>query len=209
MTIPKIVKFTFCCWGICCAGLLCGCVAVKHIDRQQYLFDIKTSPVTKTIAPIFNLKIHNTTAIAPADQISFLYRITANEYRTDYYHSFLIAPTQQLTTHLASFIYATKHLRLAPDNNSKYNLYPKLTKLYADYRDTSNPKAVIATHILLTKDAKGDRRVLLDKIYNYAIPIQKKNSESLIAAWNEGITQMLLLASRDIESVLMQRNKRI
>lgn len=198
----KISKLLMLICVICSIGLISSCVSVKHVERKQYLLNVKTKEIPHTPSKAFDLEIYQTTAIAPFDQLSFLYRISDTQYTTDYYHSFITSPTQQLTQLFANYLYATQHIKQLPAKSHDYKVYSKLTKLYADYRDRNHPKATVAMHILLVKKSASAQKVLLSKNFQVDVPINEKNSESLLNAWNIAVTKLLRIEAREIVSSL-------
>ncbi|MCL5260253.1 MAG: hypothetical protein M1561_01010 [Gammaproteobacteria bacterium] len=201
-TMLKARKLFILLCGLSCLLLVSGCFSVKHIDRKQYLLDVKNFPAKKAPKCACILEINQLTATPPFDQLSFIYRISDTQYITDFYHSFLVAPTQQLSGLLTNRLYATGHIKQLAFTSSHYKLYPKLTKFYADYRDRNHPKAIIAMQIMLSKETKSTQAILLDKNFIVQVPIQEKNSDCLLAAWNKGVATILAAETKAITTAL-------
>ena len=175
------------CLSIFCS-LLSGCISMnKYIEKKQYLFNLPTLPTSNHRASAQNLSVHPITISAPFDQNYFIYRISANQYLTDYYHSFLVSPARQLNPVLIDYlkkIGITGHKELSV----------KITELYADYRDRQNPKAVVTLNFVLSMEKNKKNIPLLDKTFRSAIPLKAKDSDSLVNAWSLGIKYSITTA---------------
>jgi ABC-type uncharacterized transport system auxiliary subunit len=71
----------------------------------------------------------------------------------------------------------------------------QLNEFYADYRDNTDPKAVISLRFILTKP---NGSVVLDKIFTQKITLSAKNTASLLATWNTAVQTILTNAIRTL-----------
>ena len=166
----KLVLVFLVCW------LLAGCVSSKYIGRKQHLLDISTKKAGQICKQ--KLYIDRVEALAPFNQLNFLYRVSSTRYLIDYYNGFLISPAEQLDS-----IFDTRYGGLKGGLDSKNRLQIKLTELYADYRNRNKPRGVVALQFILmgsTDDNKN--KVLLNKIFREIRPLQAKNTENLLKA---------------------------
>jgi len=179
--------------------LLCltivGCISTKYVEHNQYLLNIKTLPEKKAVQGRSLLYVEHVAAIAPFDQLDFLYRIKSGQYLTDYYHGFLVSPTEQLKPVLTNYLKAlgkfdldTAELSLLTTPNK---LQVQVVEFYADYRDNIHPRAVISLRFILTKLENDKFVVLFDKVLNAKVALKEKNTNSLLSAWNAGLRDIL------------------
>lgn len=185
--------------GIICV-LLCGCMPTKFIDRQYYLFNVPI-PCKQTINHKKPYALLNHTTIAAAyDQLNFLYRINNNQYVTDYYHGFLVSPASQLDTISSNYFKAKASfypLATGTAIPSKIIIQPRITEIYADYRDRNHPRAILAMQFIV-RNTDDPPRILLDKTFRTATELTAKTTECLLAAWNEDLRIILNCAARAV-----------
>lgn len=178
---------------------LLGCVSSKYIERKQYLLETPESLLKKSSrSSTCPMVIEHVTALAPFDQLDFLYRVESTRYLVDYYHGFLVPPAEQLDAMLRSYFrgYGSCNTRLQV----------KLIELYADYRDHDHPQAVITLQFILTKlDEKGKNLVLADKVLHANIPLCEKNTTSLLRAWDIGVQNVFAKAQHILNQTLKRQ----
>ena len=174
-------------------SLLClattGCFSTKYVAQNQYLLNIKTLPEKKAVPGQCLFSVEQVAAIAPFDQLDFLYRIKSGQYLTDYYNSFLASPTEQLKPLLTNYLMALGKFNLdtVEPLTTSNKLQVQITEFYADYRDNTHPQAVISLRFNLTKWENDKSVVLFDKVLSAKVALKEKNTISLLSAWNVGL----------------------
>ena len=177
-------------------SLLCltvtGCITSSYVKHKQYLLDIKALPEKINKQSKYTVILEPLTAIAPFDQLDFLYRVSADEYKIDYYNGFLVTPTEQLEPIVINYLKALGDFNLDFTRNSvEPRLKLQITEFYADYRDRDNPSAVIALHFILTKLTGKKTEVLFDKILRAKVALKAKTNKSLLIAWKKCLQDVL------------------
>jgi ABC-type uncharacterized transport system auxiliary subunit len=194
--MKTILKFGL--FYILCAIFCSGCLSVKNIPQNNYLFNVNAPAKTHYIHVNKTLEINNTVIAPQFTGQSFIYRLNDISYTADYYNIFLTPPTRQINQILINYMrdkgmfsYVGHNIDSVPVT---YQLNPEILQLYADYRNTNYPKAVFAMHFTLVQGNK----VILNKTYQQVIPLMRKDSVSLVYAWDKGLSQILNQLSRDI-----------
>ena len=191
--------------------LLClatvGCVSTKYVEQKQYLFTIKTLPEKKVKNNNCSVFVDHVTAVSPFDQLDFLYRIKSGRYLTDYYNGFLVSPTEQLEAIIINYLKASGNFNIDSNNTSMMSiasdkLKVQITELYADYRDNTNPKALVALRFILTRSVDDKSIVVFDKVFYGRVSIKEKNTASLLAAWNIGLQDIIKSAISALNATL-------
>lgn len=178
-------------------SLLClatvGCISAKYVEQNQYLLSIKTLPEKKAAQNQCTLFVEHVAALAPFDQLDFLYRIKSGQYLTDYYNGFLVSPTEQLKPLLANYLMALGKFNLDTTEplTAPNKLQVQVLEFYADYRDNTHPKAVISLRFNLTKLENDKSIVLFDQVLSAKVALKEKNTNSLLSAWNVGLQDIL------------------
>jgi cholesterol transport system auxiliary component len=137
---------------------------------------------------------------------SLVYRIGEVKWDSDYYNQFFITPQPMLTgivreTISDSGLFAevmSKGSILTPT----HFLEGAVTALYGDYRDKSNPAAVVQMEFLLLDDQRGTPSIILKKRYAANVKIKEAAPELLVEAFGEGITEILSQLQRDIDTAM-------
>jgi uncharacterized lipoprotein YmbA len=188
--------------------LLClaivGCISTKYVEQNQYLLSIKTLPEKKVVQGRSLLSVEHVAAIAPFDQLDFLYRIKSGQYLTDYYHGFLVSPTEQLKPVLTNYLKALGNFDLDTTESlltTPNKLQVQIVEFYADYRDNTHPQAVISLRFNLTKWENDKSVVLFDKVLTAKVALKEKNTNSLLSAWNVGLRDVLRRGVGDLNLV--------
>ncbi len=191
------------------SGVLCwflvGCVSTKYVERKQYLLDVPKNLTKKaTVISECSILVEHVSAVTPFNRLDFLYRIESGRYLIDYYNGFLASPGEQLDSILRNYLRAYSGCSLEFTNvaASSNTLQVKLTELYADYRKREKPQAVIALQFYLTTMVENKSVVLLDKVFRASVPLNAKNTASLLAAWNKGLNDVLRQGSQTLRLIL-------
>lgn len=187
--------------GLACCLSLTGCLSSKYVEQKQYLLAAKAPTRTQQFHQKSSLYLNHVIAVAPFDQLNFLYRIDKYQYLTDYYNAFLVPPAEQLETMLIS------HLKTASKFTIQKNALPtanilsvRLTEFYADYRDKQRPQAIISA--LFTLSGPNDSGVICEKMFTQAVTLPAKNTASLLSAWNMGLQNILTNATTALNQCL-------
>lgn len=185
--------------GVAC-WLIIGCVSTKYVERKQYLLDTPKNLAQQTtpVSPSY-LLVERVSALAPFDQLDFLYRIESGRYLIDYYNGFLVTPTEQLDSILRAYL--KSHINCNINGTAELpvlqnRLQVKLIELYADYRVRNKPCAVIALQFYLTTMVDGKTVILADRVFRSNVALKEKNTASLLQAWNVGLQNILVQGTR-------------
>ena len=187
-------------------GLLClvvtSCITSSYVKHRQYLLDIKMLPVKINKQYEYTVALEPLTAIVPFDQLDFLYRVSIDEYKVDYYNGFLVAPTEQIEPIVINYCKALGNFYLNLTDSIGPKLKLQIVEFYADYRDRNNPSAVIAMHFILTKLVGQKTEVLFDKILRARVALKEKTTEGLLVAWKRGLQDVLTRGIYALNKVL-------
>lgn len=181
---------------------LVGCISVHYPKREQYMLNAKLTTKGERVAN--KILAINGINIAPQfSGFSFVYRTSDINYVKDYYHMFFNPPAQQVEQYMVNYLQARNLFKYVDDVgilHPDYVLYSKVTALYSDYRNSAHPKGVIAIRFVLLRVNKS--RIVLDKTIQARIPLQRKDSVSLVHAWNQGLEKILARLGMNIKQIL-------
>lgn len=179
---------------ILCAFFLAGCFHAPNVPRQTYLFDLSAPSSIKHHFAEHSIYIAQTMILPQFAGTSFVYRTQNNIYTTDYYNGFFISPSEQIHQAIVNYFLKKSSLSVFEGDaigNINYILRTKILALYADYQNPDQPMAVMSIEFSLY-DLTGKSPVLTyKKIVTEKTPLQEKDSDSLITAWNIDLSKIL------------------
>ncbi len=143
--------------------------------------------------------------ISPAfDSHAFVYRVSKDTYRTDFYNEFITYParliTDEFTENLcgtALFAYPLTHQK----QTIQYRLSGKITKLYGDFQSPETPKAVLEIRLTLEQNQKNKFAAVLNKTYYFDKPVAAAGPAKLVDGWKKGLESILARFIADYESI--------
>jgi uncharacterized lipoprotein YmbA len=180
---------------------LTSCISVHYPKRDQYMLNAKLP--TKGARVSNKILAINSVRIAPQfSGFSFVYRTSDINYIKDYYNIFFNPPEQQIQQYIVNYLQARNLFKYVDDAgilHPDYILYSKVTALYADYRNREHPMGVMAIRFTLLKVSKS--HIVLDKTIQARIPLQRKDTTSLVNAWNQGLEKILDRLGMNIKQI--------
>ena len=190
------------------ATLLVGCSGLSQppLNRSCYALDpgqptatlsAPREPTTRTDPP--TLQVRRLRVDSPYDGVAFVYRTAGDQYQTDYYNNFITPPDQMITSDLTTWLARTSRFAYVVDSGSQasnpYTLTGTVTALYGDYTNKTAPQAVISMRLVLLDQ---NSRIVFQKQYDAAAPIQIGSAASLVQGWNQALRQILAQSATDL-----------
>ena len=130
-----------------------------------------------------------------------LYRADELRYEHDFYNRLLAPPPQMLTGALRKYLSQARAGQVREPGaplGSDFIVQPRLTELYADYREPNRPRATVTMVIVLIKREAGGNRELFERTYRRAIPMKAVSPAAAVEGWSEGIGQIFWEFTRDL-----------
>ena len=130
-----------------------------------------------------------------------LYRADDLRYEHDFYNRFLAPPAQMLTGGLRRYLSQARAGQIREPGaplESDLIVQPRVTELYADYRDVSRPQATVTMVIVMIKREPGGNRELFERTYRRSIPMKAVSPAAAVQGWSEGIGQIFWEFTRDL-----------
>ena len=183
--------------GIVVSFLICsGCVSLERSAPERHYFVIElpqgsesSSSANDKILSVGSLRI----SPRYADR-SFVYRISDAGYETDYYNQFLTAPDVMITEELRKGLAGSKLFKYvlgpADPQQPDYVLEGSISSLYGDFRNASQPAAVLALEVFVYNENSGNSGIVMQKRYVKSVPLTAKTPEALVRGWNQALQQI-------------------
>ena len=148
------------------------------------------------------LRVRNLQIAAPFEGRGFVYRNSDQNYESDFYHEFLIAPQPMLTEQVRQWLSASGRFRAVLDPASKldstHSLEGNVTAFYADFREKAAPRVVLQIHFLFVNDLGASPQIAFQKTYRQEIRAKTRSPEALIGAWSSALAEILGDLDRDL-----------
>lgn len=174
--------------------LCSSCTSVDYPARTQYMLTINSPKPVYHYPPKRTLILSNVAVVPQFANLSFVYRTSKITYTKDYYNIFFNPPEQQIEQQIFNYLRNTNLFSYVSDDinylNATYSLQAKVLKLYADYRDSKHPMAVIQIEFTVSK--VGPRNdIVLVKTIESKVPLKQKDSGALVISWNKALERVL------------------
>jgi len=185
-----------------------GCFAGKSGPRYRYLFNIPQAAQGVRDFRYGLIEVRHTKAVPQFASNEFLYRLNSVRYLPDYYHIFLVPVTSQITqiteAYLSNKGYGLYVSDVSDDakKHPSYVLSSVLEKLYADYRNSAKPQAVVSIRYMLVDVREPKKRFMMNKVYTESVPLSTKTASALFDAWQTGIYRIMYRLNRRLNGIL-------
>jgi hypothetical protein len=134
------------------------------------------------------------------------YRTGETTYEQDFYNQLVAAPATLIRDEAARWLKSSPMIEavLTPDLTAPadYMIDGKLLELSGDYRDESQPKAVVKVQFTVSDVLSGDGVTLCQKNYAVEIPMKQISPAALVQGWNQGLAKILEDFEGDLKGCL-------
>jgi uncharacterized lipoprotein YmbA len=191
-------------WNAVSAGVLMlslvGCVNVK-MDRdypaQRRYFVLEAAG--GRMAPQGNgagvLKLAHVSVAPPYGGKGFVYRIAAQNFETDFYNQFLVAPGSMVAEELLEALRRGSMFHYVLNSGSAaqatHFLEARVEELYGDFRNDGAGNAVLAMSFVISRAPAAAPQVVFQKQYERTVPLQARSADALVQGWNRALEEIL------------------
>ena len=186
-------------WAVLVPALASCSLRQPAVQTADYAFDLP--------APARGPTGEGSVAVLPfsagprASGQMLLYRADDLRYEHDFYNRFLAPPPRMLTGALRRYLSLARVGQVrepgAP-SGADLIVQPRLTELYADYRDQSQPRATVAMVLVLIRHVADGNKELFERTYRRSIPLRAVSPAAAVEGWSEGIGQIFGEFTRDL-----------
>lgn len=183
-------------------GAMTGCSLKQAAPvKATYLIDASRSGAARSGGSGI-LRVRPLQVAEPFDGRGFVYRTGESRYEADFYQEFLVSPRALLTAQVRRWMEASGKYQTVVDSASKadatFSLEGNVTALFGDYRDPASPQAVLQMHFLLLKEQTPAPRIVFQKSYHQAVPLEGRGPEALTKGWTKALEQVLSALEGDL-----------
>lgn len=208
MTHPMSKRIPFL-YGLAAAAVFfCGCRFPERPPEKINTFRLTVSTPNQP-SPVqtpYCVSVRPCRA-APAFRSKVLiYRVGEAEYQKDFYNQLLSTPAESITQSLSDWITSVQWTPCLPGTAPKdfYTITPVLDEIYGDFRDGSNPFAVVKMQLSLTLTDSKCRcvKTLVNKPYEARVLMGKWTIRELVVAYSKALEKIFADFQKDAEAAL-------
>ncbi|HXV82577.1 MAG TPA: hypothetical protein VEG60_22155 [Candidatus Binatia bacterium] len=191
-------------------ALCSGCVSLEKAYPDKRYFVLEASPKVDPANPTANetLQVSNIRVSPRYADRSFIYRISAAGYESDFYNQFLVSPASLITEEVRKGLIGSQLFKYVISPSSplqpSYVLDGTVNALYGDFRESDSPRAVLEMEFFLTSDIPAKPGILVQKRYGKSIPLSARSPEALVKAWNQALEMILTDLVADLKAVTVK-----
>jgi ABC-type uncharacterized transport system auxiliary subunit len=185
--------------GVC--GLT-GCLSRPALNKQTFTFDAPAISATNAVAGGRVLGIRNLQIAAPFDGPSFVYRTGEFSYARDPYAGFLELPGEEMMAPVRGWLRDCGSFSAVVEAGSALRpdtlVEISVSQMFGDFRQPAHPMAVLTMRFVFFDASKGvTAKVILQQTYSRSIPVSAPNAATLMAGWNQALSEILAETSTD------------
>jgi cholesterol transport system auxiliary component len=205
--------------GLAAALLSGGCSSFNrpYPDKALFALDLGPPPHAATWstgaaagdtlparAPAPTLRVRSVRIAQPFDTTTFVYKVGASRFTTDYYNGFIAEPDRLLTGQLLRWLTASGEFSaVVPESSTadyRMTLETQISALYGDYTIRASPQAVLELQMWVIEDAPSSSRVVFQKTYREAEPLSANTPEQLVGGWGTAYRRILTRFLTDLRA---------
>ena len=191
-------------------SLLAGGCSLKKAApvKASFLLAARRADAAAPKKGAATLRVQNLQVAAPFEGRGFIYRLGDVRYESDFYHEFLASPRAMLTEQTRQWLGGSGLFQVVPDPASKvdatHGLGGNVSALFADYRDASAPKAVLAVEFFVADNRGTTEEIVFQRSYREEITLTDRAPESLVRGWNTALGKILTALEKDLAQAALK-----
>lgn len=185
---------------------LLGCVSISKEAPKKRFFTMEadTTKIKKGSAAKFSkLRINKLKINSNYEGKEFIYRKDL-DFESDFYNQFLTSPPTNITEQVITWISESKLSEVITNRISSADanilLEGNINLLYVDFSG-GKIYSVLEIEFYLSDNAKD--QVVFKKLYSKKILAPDKEPVSIIRAWNQGLTEILISLESDLRGIAL------
>ncbi|MBL8020401.1 MAG: membrane integrity-associated transporter subunit PqiC [Leptospirales bacterium] len=175
--------------------ILAGCISTERDSPQKHFYILETTRPKSEAGPTLDavLKFRKFKVSPRFDTRNLIYRTGDVTYETDFYNEFISDPGSMISESTRMWMTESGNFKAVVDGSSSlaetFVLEGTVQEIYGDFR--GQPAAVISLHVFLLAADDSEYRIVFQKVITTSLPLQGKNSESLIRGFNQTLSKQL------------------
>ncbi|HEY1232976.1 MAG TPA: ABC-type transport auxiliary lipoprotein family protein [Candidatus Binatia bacterium] len=183
-----------------------GCVSLDRSSPERHYFVIELPQSANSPAPSSEIVLSvSNMRISPrfADR-SFVYRTSDTSYESDFYNQFLTYPDAMITEELRKGLVGSRQFKYvlgpADAQQPNYVLEGSVNALYGDFRNPSQPAAVLGIECFLYNE-NSNSGLVAQKHYLKSVTLNGRSPEALVKGWDQALQEIIAALAADLNSM--------
>jgi len=204
------VEFTISAWMtiiMMMIMIMAGCAGLEkpYPAKQYFAIDAGDPATVETRNEGIVVRVLRLRITEPFARQSFVYRKSASEYETDYYHVFTADPAMLLTGETIQWLDATELFDAVIDTASsidhQYLLESQATTLCGDFTTGQTPRAMIEAKFFLIDDRGAESVIKFQREYNETEELPQTDAQALAEGWGKCYGRILATLTDDLSKL--------
>jgi cholesterol transport system auxiliary component len=183
-----------------------GCLGRHTYTKRQYVLEAArpAQPPDRTRDIVLAVR---TFTIDPAySSRGLVYRKGESQYESDFYHEFLTAPQDLITSQTRNWLAQSGLFKTVLEPGSfleaTHVLEGNVLALYGDLGGQNLPQAVMQIRFFLVANQGSRFQIVFTRDYRSSHQAQEKTADALVAAWDRCLAQILSQLEKDLSTAL-------
>lgn len=174
-----------------------GCVRLekKYPDKRLYLLTAARPGAPSSPTPGAVLAVRSFRVSPPYEGKNLLYHNADQSYESDFYHEFLVPPSQMITERVTRWMTDCGLFEYVVDPTSRmrptHSLEGNVVAMYGDNAGSGGPMAVLEIQFFLFAEKDRQAEVALSNTIRKTVPIPETEPMAVAAGLDEALQQIL------------------
>jgi len=199
-----INRLTLFCFAALALMMVSGCFSLGRKPVEKRLYSLETRIAAPGNAPSAPVPIMvKEFEIAPMYTTnSFIYRMAAFRFETDYYNEFIIPPQRMITEAVKQALFDSKRFSPSgPGAPAAYRLSGKVIRLYGDFSNGKQPLATMEIAIFLDPMGKNCQQPPVSKTFLRQQLLSDPRPSTLVKGWNTQLNGIIKAFIADLDGI--------
>ncbi len=183
-----------------------GCLGRHSYTKRQFVLAAARPAQPPGQTRDIVLAVRTFTVDPAYDSRGLLYRKGEAEYQSDFYHEFLIAPQDLISSQTRNWLAQSGLFKTVLEPGSlleaTHVLEGSVLALYGDLRGQNLPQAVLQIRFFLVANQGSKFQIVFTRDYRASQRAEEKTADALVAAWDRCLAQILSELEKDLGTAL-------
>jgi hypothetical protein len=185
-------------------ALGCSVLRREYPERQQFVIEASRPESSDPPARGLVLGVTRFRTSPLLSGTNFVYRTGEQTYESDFYNVFWTLPSAMVANQAGKWLRESGIFSNVVDPTSTtpraYALEGAVDELYGDFRNPSQPAAVIGLRFALVDVRGPEPKLLFHRDYSVSRPIPAATPKALAAGWSEALSEILTALEADVRA---------
>lgn len=184
-----------------------GCVNLEknYPERKYYIFNVtpEVNQYPTNIGSVLEVRRFRVSSAYHGNE--FVYRISKDGYKSDFYNQFFRSPASLITEVVHKWLSNSSPFEyvvgVPSDVQPDYILDGLVNAIFGDYIESASPKAVIRIQFFMINRGSTESEIVFTKSYSESIDISSNSPTALMNGWNAALKAILTDLGSDLRKL--------